>query len=201
MRIGTLTGCALALAGLMIGCADNTAPGAADAFGSPQFDFMSNVKDGPVVFRWYNDYWWIITTDPSRELSAFHGWDVFDDAYCVAGGSSEADTVAVQWVENPVQAITMRAADGQYVAIYGSSDLVDIVGPGWSTYCEGITGPLLVAYGQVQFRSGDTDDQWRGTWEGTVDLIGGGQAHYIEVQHVINGRWVREEIKLMPLGK
>ena len=201
MRIHTLTGCALALAGLMVGCADNTAPAAADAFGSPQFNFMNNVKDGPVVYRWYNDGYWILTNDPARNRSAFHGWDVFDDAWCVEGGQSEVDTVAVQVVENPIQVLSRQTATGQYVAIYGTGNIGDILGPGWSTYCEGITGPLLIAHGQVRFRDWDGPGQWRGTWEGMVNLVGGGQAHYLEVQHVVNGRWVQEEIKLTPIGK
>jgi hypothetical protein len=44
-------------------------------------------------------------------------------------------------------------------------------------------------------------------WEGMVDLVGGGQAHYVERQHPVydkntdSNRWVLEDIHLTTVGK
>jgi hypothetical protein len=208
MRIRTAVGCGLVAAALAVGCTDQPSPTESANSGVPQLDFMNNPKDGPVVFRFYNNYYWMITTDPSRNRAAFHGSNVFDDMWCLENGTSDHDTVAVQLIDNPSHVLAHEMAEDQYVAIYASADLVEIVGPGWSNYCEGITGPLLIAYGQARYH-----DTWNSSaqemmqWDGVVDLVGGGKAHYVERQHYVydkktdSYRWVLEEIRLTPKGK
>ncbi|MDH5198175.1 MAG: hypothetical protein OEY20_13110 [Gemmatimonadota bacterium] len=204
MRVRTLVGGAIVAVSVVAGCTDTPAPTESALTGAPQLDFMNNPKDGPVVYRWYNEGFWTVTTDPSRNRAAFHPLDVTNDMWCVEGGTSEGiDTVAVQWIENPSHVIRQRSAEDQYVAIYASADLWEIVGPGWSDYCAGITGPLLIATGQVRFHDiVNSDRQGMLQWEGFVDLVAGGRAHYVERQHWVydektdSQRWVLEEIKL-----
>jgi hypothetical protein len=204
MRSKGIWACAL-LTCALIGCTEQQLP-TADV-SEAAFNFMNNPKDGPVVYRYDQGFWWV-TTDPARGRLAVHGEDVTDDIYC--GGSSGWDTVAIQRVYPPHEEFLKQFAhaNDQYVAVYAATSGCDIWGCPFDVdmWCENATGPLLIAQGggvdfRYQLTSGKTFS-W--TFNGFItDWVNGGTLKYSEHQNAVwkDGGWVwkNEDITLTPV--